>query len=64
MLDYPQPDLEQVAQRLHLMDVRIDQQYPGYLVALEQLRQPQNHQEGDWTPLLEQRHCWKVQEEQ
>lgn len=52
MLDeQPQPTPEQIAQRLRLMDVRLNQQHPGYLDMLEQLRQP-----SPYHPIAEQWH--------
>lgn len=60
MLDYPQPDPAQVAQRLRMIDVHLEQLYPGYLAALEHLRQNRTCvQEGKWNDTLEQRHAWK-----
>ncbi len=57
-----QPGSEQVAQRLRLIDVRLEQLYPGYLTALQQLRQPRTcYQDGEWNKFMEQRHIWKGQ---
>lgn len=60
----PQPTPAEIEQRLRLMDFRLDQQFPGYLEVLEQLREPRScYQEGEWSPVTEQWHTtWKGQQ--
>lgn len=44
----PQPTSEQIAQRLHQMDIRLDQHYPGYLKQLAHLREPRVVHDRTW----------------
>lgn len=55
----PQPTPEEIAQRLRLMDARLEQQYPGYLRELERLRQPcESPQDGQWNRVMQVRHVY------